>query len=78
MRRLGDPRRQPVVVAEADFGGGDRIILVDHRHRAGAEQPAERRGGVEIAAAVLEVLERQQQLRRGQAVLTEQLAPQAG
>jgi hypothetical protein len=27
-----DARRQPVIVAIADFGGGDRIVLVDDRH----------------------------------------------
>ena len=30
----GDARAQPVIVAELDLGGGDRVVLVDHRHRA--------------------------------------------
>ena len=39
LHHLGDPGGQPVVVAEADFGGRDGVVLVDDRHAA------ERRAG---------------------------------
>ncbi len=60
---LADPGGEPVVVAEADFLGRDAVILVDHRHDAEREQPAERGRGVEIAAAILEIVERDEDLR---------------
>ena len=49
----GDPRAQPVIVAEADFGGRHRVVLVDHRHRAQIEQGVERGAGIEIAVRAL-------------------------
>ena len=36
-----DARRQPVVVAVADFGGRDRVVLVDDRHGARASAACE-------------------------------------
>ena len=44
-----------------------RVVLVDHRDAAEAEQRVQRRARVQVAAAVLGVVERQQQLRGGQA-----------
>ena len=35
-----DARRQPVIVAIADFGGRHRVVLVDDRHRLHLEQRA--------------------------------------
>jgi hypothetical protein len=72
---LRDPRRKAVVVAETDFLGCDAVILVDDRHDAEAEQPVERRRGVEIAAAMFEVVERHQHLRRGQPFGAEHFGP---
>ena len=60
--------RQPVVVAEADLGGRHGVVLVDHRHRAQRQQRARGGARVEIAAALLGVVERQQHLRRRDAV----------
>ena len=72
---LRHARGEPVVVAEADFRSRDRVVLVDDRDAAEAEQRVERRARVEIAAAVLGVVERQQQLRGGEAVRRQCLAP---
>ena len=63
---LGDARGQAVVVAEADLGGRHGVVLVDHRDAAEAEQRVQRGARVEVAAAVLGVVQRQQQLRGGQ------------
>ena len=35
---LRDLGRQPVVVADTDFLGGDRIVFVDDRHHPGFQQ----------------------------------------
>ncbi len=78
LHHLGDARGQAVIVAEADFGGGDRVVLVDHRDAAEAEQRVQRGAGVQVAAAVLGVVQRQQQLRGGQAVGGQRLGPGLG
>ena len=59
---LGDAGGQPVVVAEADLGGGDRVVLVDDGDAAELEQGAEGGAGIQVAAAVLAVLEREEEL----------------
>ena len=48
---------------------------VDHRHDAKIEQPVEGRGGIEITAAILEIVERDEHLRRGQSLRAEQFFP---
>ena len=58
--------------------GGHRVVLVDHRDAAEAEQRVQRGARVEVAAAVLGVVQRQQQLRGGQALGGERLAPGLG
>ena len=72
-RHLGDARGQPVVVAKADLGGGDRVVLVDDRHRAKLQQL--RKGGarVEVAAALLGVVRGQQDLCDRDAVMGQRL-----
>ena len=52
-----------------------RVVLVDHRDAAEAEQRVERGARVEVAAAVLGVVQRQQQLRGGEALGGQRLAP---
>ena len=74
-RRLRDARRQPVVVAKADFLGRDAVIFVDDRHHAQAEQPVERRRGIQITPPVLQIVERHQYLRRGQPFGRQHLGP---
>ena len=65
--------RQAIVVAVADLGRGHRVVLVDHRQRAELEQRLERGARVQVAAAVLAVLEGEQHLRHGHLVALEQL-----
>ena len=55
---LRDPRRQSIVVAVADLGGGHRVVLVDDRQRAELEQLGQRGARIEIAPAALAVFER--------------------
>ena len=59
-----DARGQPVIVAIADLGGRDRVVLVDDRHRLHLEQRRDGGARVEIAAALLGVAERHQDLAR--------------
>src|SRR3546814_15463100 len=48
-RRLRDARREPVVVAKADFLGRDAVIFVDDRHDAQGQEPVEGPRGVAVA-----------------------------
>ena len=63
----GDARRQAVVVAVADLGRRHRVVLVDDRHGLEVEQRLDGVARVEIAAALLGVAERQQDLRGDEA-----------
>ena len=63
-RHRGDSRRKPIIVAIADLAGRDRVVLVDDRDGAHGEEPAEGRARVEIAAALLRVLQGQEYLPR--------------
>ena len=74
----GDARRQPVIVAVADFRGGDRVVLVDDGHRLHLQQRRDGGARVEIAAALLGVAERHQDLAGIQALAAELLRPGAG
>ena len=56
-RHGGDARGEAVVVAVADFVGGDGVVLVDDRHRAPVQQLRDGRARIEIAAALLGVLQ---------------------
>ena len=49
--QVGDERGQAVVVAEADLVVGDGVVLVDDRHHAEVEQPAEGAAGVQVLLA---------------------------
>ena len=76
-RHGGDARGQPVVVAVADFVGGDRVVLVDHGHCAPFQQLVDGGARIEIAPALLGVLQRDQHLPGGDAVTAEHLRPGA-
>ena len=76
-RHRGDARREAIVVAIADLVGGDGVVLVDHRHAAPFEQLGDRAARVEIAAPLLGVAERQQDLPGRNAVAAERLGPGA-
>ena len=70
-RRLQQVRHhggQVIVVAEADLGHADRVVLVDDRQTAPLEQGQDGVAGVEIAAAAVEIAGGQQNLGRGDAV----------
>src|SRR5690606_442791 len=54
---------EPVVIAIADFAGGDGIILIDHRESAEREQRAHGAAGVEVAATLLGIAGGEQDLR---------------
>ena len=67
----GDAGGEPVIVAEADLVGGDRVVLVDHRHRAEPEQGRDRAARVEIAPACFGILMGEQDLRHRHLVAAE-------
>ena len=67
-RHGGDAGGEPIVVAVADLARRHRVVLVDDRHGAHRRQAAERLARVEIAAALLGVLQRQQHLAGDDAV----------
>ena len=69
----GDARAQPVVVAVADFGGRDRVVLVDHRNGVEREQRRQRFARVQIAPPLLGVFERQKNLRHREIVRAERI-----
>ena len=77
-RHRGDTGGQPVVVAVADLVGGDRVVLVDHRHRAPFQELVDGGARVEIAPPLLGVLQGHQHLPGGDAVAAEHLRPGAG
>ena len=64
-------RAERVVVAQADLVGGDRVVFVDDRHHAELEQGVEGATGVEVAAAVGDILVREQHLCGLEPVLLE-------
>ena len=74
----GDAGGKAVVVAVADLGGGDGVVLVDHRHGAELEQGGDGRAGVEVAAALLGVAGGEQDLPGGDADLAQHLGVGAG
>jgi hypothetical protein len=69
-RHLGG---EEVVVPERDLVGGRRVVLVDHRHDAPAEQGLERPARVEVVRAGAHVEEREQDLRGRDALLAQQV-----
>ena len=73
--QLGDAGRQPVVVADPDLLGDHRIVLIDHRDHAQAQQGLQGRPGVQPAVAHLGVVSRQQHLGADQAVGLQRLFP---
>ena len=64
-RHLRHARGQPVVVAVADLGGRDRVVLVDDRDRAQRQQRLERGARIQVARRCSLSSQRQQHLRHG-------------
>ncbi len=75
---LRHARGQAVVVAEADLGGGDGVVLVDDGDAAEAQQRRDGGARIEVAPAVLGILEGEQQLGGVQPVAGQCLLPGAG
>ena len=78
--------RKPVVVAEADLVGGNRVVLVDDRNDAEGEQPFQGPLRVAVVRPPVQVVGGQQHLpdgelvprERGGVLLDEQQLPDAG
>ena len=62
MHEVRDQGGEAVVVAEADLGGGDGVVLVDDRQHPELEQLRERLVGVAVVRPPGHVVERQQHL----------------
>ena len=71
--RHRDLRRQTVIVAKADFIGGHGVVFVDDRHHAQPKQGLQRGAAVQIAPAILGILQRHQNLTGGDAVRRQHL-----
>jgi len=70
-----DAGRQAVIIAVADLGGGNTVVLVDDRDGLQLQQRRDGRARIEIAAAFLGVAERQQDLPGRQAAIAHHLGP---
>ncbi|EON24810.1 phosphoglucomutase/phosphomannomutase [Nocardioides sp. CF8] len=73
VHEVRDQRGQPVVVTEADLGGGDRVVLVDDRQDAELEQLGERLVGVAVVGAPDDVVHREEHLPGDEVVAGELL-----
>ena len=73
----GDACGEPIIVAVADLGGRDGVVLVDDRHRAPFQKLVDGRAGVEIAPPLFGVAQRHQHLAGGDAVARQRLGPGA-
>ena len=72
-----DARREAVVVAVADLGGGGGVVLVDDRHGAHLEQLLRRGARVEVATPLLGIGEGDEDLPGRDAVPRQHLRPDA-
>ena len=77
LEQVGDQGGEVVVVAEADLGDADGVVLVDDRQAAPLDQGDDGVAGVEVAGAAVEVAGRQQELGRGDAVRRQTVLPGA-
>ena len=77
-RHDGDAGGEAVIVAEADLVGRHRVVLVDDRDDAQPQQGLDGGAGVEVAAAGLGVVERDQDLGGLEAGAGEALLPGTG
>ena len=74
---VGDEGGDAVVVAVARLVAGDGVVLVDDRHRTELEQAGQGVAGVQVLAAVDEVVRDEQRLGRHQPVGSERDVPAA-
>lgn len=73
VQQCRDQRRERVVVADANFVDGHRIILVDDRNQTCAQQSIERIPRIDMPHTRTEIIMRQQNLRHPDAMLRELL-----
>ena len=72
VQQVGDQCAQGIVVAEANFVGGDGIVLVDDRDDTQTQQGQERASGIQIAFTIRQVVVGQENLRGLDRMLLEQ------
>ncbi len=75
MHQSRDQRGQEIIVAQADLFDGDGVIFVHDRDHARREQRRDRRTRVLAAAALGQILMRQQKLRDGSSMSAERARP---
>ena len=69
----GDEGGEIIVVADADLGSDDGIVLVDNRHNVALQAEGERVAGVEVAPPVAQVVAGEQGLGHLEAIELEEL-----
>ena len=74
-RHLRHARGQPIVVAVADLGRGNRVVLVDDRDRAETQQRRERIARIQVTPPHFGIAERQQHLCNREVMLLEHFLP---
>ncbi len=73
----GDARGEAVVVAIANLGGRDGVVLVDDRHRAPVQKLVDGRARIEVAPPLFGVAERDQHLAGGDGAPRQRFGPGA-
>ena len=63
---MRDERSDAIVVAVAELVAGERVVLVDDRDAPELDETQQRLAGVQVLAAIDEVVRHQQHLRRDQ------------
>ena len=76
-RHRSDARRQPVIIAVANFARRHGVVFIDDRHGAQRAQARQRGAGVQIAPALFGVWQRQQHLPRHNARRAQRRRPSA-
>ena len=75
--RLRHARGEPVIVAKADFFGGDAVIFIDDGNGPCTQKAIQRCRNVQITAAILQIIERYEHLRRSKRLGVQQIGPDA-
>ena len=75
--RLRNACGEPVIVAKADFFGRDAVIFIDDGNGPCTQKAIERGRNVQITAAILQIIQRHEHLRRSKRLGVEQPGPDA-
>ena len=75
IHQQGNHGCQIIVVAQLNFFNGNRIVFIDDRDHAHADQGPQGATGIEVAPPVREIVMRQQHLRRVQAATRKAALP---